>query len=98
MTERDLKNLKRWMVFIPLISVVAAILIQWGSLTANSANIQKNLDQQRIECERRFEKVEREKADMDVVELKFNSVDWKLDLIMKNFNIPYTAPSEPVKK
>jgi len=98
MTDRDLKRLKFWMILLPLVSVIAGVLIQWGSLTANSSNIQKNADQQKVEYDRRFEKLEREKADADVVETKFNTVDWKLDLIMKSFNIPYTPPPTNSKK
>ena len=96
-TERDLRRLKLWMLLLPLISVIAGVAIQYGSLTANSANIEKNNEQQRIEYDKRFERIERDKADADVVEIKFNAVDWKLDLIMKNFNIPYTPPP-PSKK
>jgi len=96
MTERDYRNFRRYVVFIPLISIVAMALIQWGTLSANSVNTQKSLDQQRIEYDRRFEKIEREKADAALVEIKINTLDWKLDLIMRNFNIPYTPP--PVNK
>ena len=95
MTERDVRNFKRYIFWLPVVTLVASLLIQWGSWQANSANIQTRFTDQKLESDKRFERIEREKADADVVETKFNSVDWKLDLIMKNFNIPNSPP--PVK-
>lgn len=89
MTERDFRTFKRLLYMLPIITLVASLLIQWGSWQANSANIQKQFTDQKTECEKRFEKIEREKADADVIETKFDNINWKLDLIMKNLGVTY---------
>lgn len=80
-----------WMV--PVITILASMFIQWGSFQANSANIQRQLTEQKIECEKKFERIEKEKADNDVMKEKFESIDWKLDLIMKNLGVTYNTKS-----
>jgi hypothetical protein len=98
MTERDYRNLRKMLIFLPVISIAISLLIQWGSWQANSANLQKQFVEQKCDYDKRFEKVEREKADQDVVDTKFGNIDWKLDLIMKNFGILYTDPPQKIKK
>lgn len=70
-------------------------MIQWGSWTANSANLVNRFAEQKVENEKRFERIEHDKANNDVVETKFNNIDWKLDLIMKNLGITYKNKTEP---
>jgi hypothetical protein len=89
MTERDFRNFKRLIYWLPVITLAASLLTQWGSWQANSANIQNQFAQQKSEYEKRFEQIEREKADADVIESKFDAIDWKLNLIMKNLGVDY---------
>jgi len=90
MTERDFRSFKRLLYILPILTLVLSLGIQWGSWQANSANVQKQFDSQKLDYEKRFEKIEGEKADADVMYTKFETIDWKLDLIMKNFGIAYT--------
>lgn len=92
MTERDLRGLRKLLYFLPIITIVASLLIQWGSWEANSANYQKSMEEQRVEYEMRFQRIEKEKADADVVETKFNNIDWKLDMILKQLDKSYIVP------
>jgi predicted DNA-binding WGR domain protein len=87
MTERDLRTFKRLLYLLPVITLIASLLIQWGSWQANSANVQKQFSDQKEACEKRFEQIDREKADAALMESKFDNIDWKLDLIMKNLGV-----------
>lgn len=97
MTERDLNVFKRMLFMLPLITIVASLLIQWGSWQANSSNIQKQFTEQKAEYDKLFDKIEREKAEATLVETKFSNIEWKLDLIMKNLGVTYVVPPEKTK-
>lgn len=97
MTERDFKNFKRLLYFLPIITLLASLLIQWGSYQANSANYKSRDEDHRIQVEKRLDKVENEKADADVVGAKFSNVEWKLDLILNYMGIKSDRPIK-VKK
>jgi len=89
MTERDFRTLKRLLYLLPAVTLIASLLIQWGSWQANSANVQKQFNDQKEACEKRFDQIEHEKADAALMDSKFDNIDWKLDLIMKNMGIVY---------
>ena len=86
------------MYFLPIITLVVSLIIQVGSWQANSANLQGKFDEQKIECERKFERIEKEKADIDIVETKFDNIDWKLNLIMGRMGIEFTPQKLNVGK
>lgn len=92
MTERDLRSFKRMGVFLPVLTIVATLLIQLGYWQANSANLDKRIEDQKTIYDKRFERIEKEKADKFVIEEKINNINWKLDLILKNLGISYTSP------
>ena len=87
MTERDFRMFKKLAFLLPVVTVLATLMIQWGYWQANAENIQGRFNEQKIEWDKRFEKIEREKAEVDVVTTKFETIDWKLNLIMKNLGV-----------
>ena len=97
MTERDFRNFKKLLYLLPIITLIASLLIQWGGYQANSANYKSRFEDHRIQVEKRLDKVENEKADADVVESKFSNVEWKLDLILNDMGIKSDRPLK-VKK
>jgi hypothetical protein len=94
MTERDFRIFKRLMVIVPVFTLILSLGIQWGSWQANSANVQFQMRDQKCDFEKRFDKIEKEKANADLVESKFEAIDWKLDLIMKNLGVNYIKKSK----
>lgn len=105
MTERDYTKFKRLLYFLPLVTLIVSLLIQVGSWRANSANTETRITEQgmlfkermdRLEREKadisiveKVSKLETEKADMNVIDQKFENIDWKLDLIMQSMKIEY---------
>lgn len=79
---------------LPLITIIASMMMQWGSFQANSANVQRQMTEYKADCEKRLERIELKKADNEVMNEKFENIDFKLDLIMKSLGIEYHQKSE----